>query len=148
VYYGKLRQSLGEAEAVLVLNLVIAALLEPYCSRVRIVPWGMDQTRFPWPAPARPRAYRIKDEARDRAREGEAPTEAEYAKVSGDAGSHGGSSSRRQPLDEGLASALGAGLMTPSTEGPQVSRAFDEPGAFGADGPAAPALGAGLMTVS
>ena len=34
----------------LVLNPVIAALLEPYCSRVRIVPWGMDAARFPWPA--------------------------------------------------------------------------------------------------
>ena len=47
----KLRQSLSEAEAVLVLNPVIAAMLEPYCSRVRIVPWGMDAARFPWPPP-------------------------------------------------------------------------------------------------
>lgn len=50
-YYALLRQSLSEAEAVLVLNPVIAALLEPYCSRVCIVPWGMDKTRFPWPVP-------------------------------------------------------------------------------------------------
>jgi hypothetical protein len=171
-YYGKLRQSLSEAEAVLVLNPVIAALLEPYCGRVRIVPWGMDQTRFPWPLPARPPAYRIKDEARDRAREGEAPTEPRYteaageagsqaptepgyatapgeagsqastepgyAKAPGEAGSHGGSPSRGQ---------LGAGLTTPPTEGPQVSRASGKPDAFGAVGPAAPALGAGLMTL-
>ena len=37
-YYARLRQSLSETEAVLVLNPVIAALVEPYCSRVRIVP--------------------------------------------------------------------------------------------------------------
>jgi glycosyltransferase involved in cell wall biosynthesis len=52
-YYGKLRQSLMDAEAVLVLNPVIAALVEPYCGRVRIVPWGMDKTRFPWPVAIR-----------------------------------------------------------------------------------------------
>jgi glycosyltransferase involved in cell wall biosynthesis len=55
-YYGKLRQSLSEAEAVLVLNPVIAAIVEPYCGHVRIVPWGMDATRFPWPVPERERA--------------------------------------------------------------------------------------------
>ena len=48
-YYQRLRRSLSEAEAVLALNPVIAALLEPYASRVRIVPWGMDAARFPWP---------------------------------------------------------------------------------------------------
>ena len=48
-YDQKLRRSLDEAEAVLVLNPVIAAMLEPYSSRVRIVPWGMDPARFPWP---------------------------------------------------------------------------------------------------
>ena len=48
-YDQKLRASLGEAEAVLVLNPVIAAMLEPYSSRVCIVPWGMDPARFPWP---------------------------------------------------------------------------------------------------
>jgi glycosyltransferase involved in cell wall biosynthesis len=48
-YYAVLRQSLAQAEAVLVLNPVIAALVEPYCSRVTIVPWGMDKMRFPWP---------------------------------------------------------------------------------------------------
>ena len=35
----------------LVLNPVIAAMLEPYSSRVCIVPWGMDPARFPWPPP-------------------------------------------------------------------------------------------------
>ncbi len=55
-YYAKLRRSLGEAEAVLVLNPVIAAMLEPYASRVRIVPWGMDAARFPWPPPDGPQA--------------------------------------------------------------------------------------------
>ena len=48
-YDQKLRASLGEAEAVLALNPVIAAMLEPYSSRVCIVPWGMDPERFPWP---------------------------------------------------------------------------------------------------
>ena len=35
----------------LALNPVIAAMLEPYSSRVCIVPWGMDPARFPWPPP-------------------------------------------------------------------------------------------------
>ncbi len=55
-YYAKLRRSLGEAEAVMVLNPVIEAMFEPYASRVRIVPWGMDSARFPWPPPDRPQA--------------------------------------------------------------------------------------------
>ncbi|HZW32276.1 MAG TPA: glycosyltransferase family 4 protein [Isosphaeraceae bacterium] len=46
-----LRWALQEAEAVLVLNPLIAALLEPYARRVRVVPWGMDPARFPWPPP-------------------------------------------------------------------------------------------------
>jgi glycosyltransferase involved in cell wall biosynthesis len=49
-YDQNLRASLAEAEAVLVLNPIIAAMLEPYSSRVCIVPWGMDPERFPWPA--------------------------------------------------------------------------------------------------
>jgi glycosyltransferase involved in cell wall biosynthesis len=40
---------LAEAHAVLVLNPIIAALLQPYSSRLCIVPWGMDPARFPWP---------------------------------------------------------------------------------------------------
>ena len=55
-YYAKLRRSLSEAEAVMVLNPVIEAMLQPYASRVRIVPWGMDAARFPWPPPDGPHA--------------------------------------------------------------------------------------------
>jgi glycosyltransferase involved in cell wall biosynthesis len=50
-YDQALRRSLSEAEGVLALNPVIAAMLEPYSSRVCIVPWGMDSKRFPWPPP-------------------------------------------------------------------------------------------------
>jgi glycosyltransferase involved in cell wall biosynthesis len=42
-----LRQSFLEAEAVLVLNPITAAMLEPYAKRVCIVPWGIDPARFP-----------------------------------------------------------------------------------------------------
>ena len=38
-----------EAEAVLVLNPLVAALVEPFARNVRVVPWGMDPSRFPWP---------------------------------------------------------------------------------------------------
>ena len=55
-YYARLGQSLNDAEAVLVLIPVIAAMLEPYSSRVRIVPWGMDTARFPWPVAEGPQA--------------------------------------------------------------------------------------------
>ena len=48
-YDQKLRRSLQAAEAVLALNPLTAALLEPFASRVRIVPWGIDPARFPWP---------------------------------------------------------------------------------------------------
>jgi glycosyltransferase involved in cell wall biosynthesis len=109
-YYKLLRQSLSEAEAVLVLNPVIAALVEPYCSRVRIVPWGMDAARFPWPAdgdallcagttppsPAFARGGKAAPSAPG-AREGEAPTEPRDAKADGEAGSHGGSPSQELP---------------------------------------------------
>jgi glycosyltransferase involved in cell wall biosynthesis len=44
-----LRQSFQDAEAVLVLNPMTAAMLEAYAKRVRIVPWGVDPERFPWP---------------------------------------------------------------------------------------------------
>jgi len=53
-YDQKLRRSLQEAEAVLVLNPQTATMLEPYASRVRIVPWGLDPARFPWPPPDEP----------------------------------------------------------------------------------------------
>jgi glycosyltransferase involved in cell wall biosynthesis len=49
-YDALLRQSFQEAEAVLVLNPITAALLEPFAKRVCIVPWGIDLARFPWPA--------------------------------------------------------------------------------------------------
>ena len=45
-----MRHMLHDAEAVLVLNPIIAALLEPFARRVCIVPWGIDPARFPWPA--------------------------------------------------------------------------------------------------
>jgi glycosyltransferase involved in cell wall biosynthesis len=53
-YEQVLRRALEEAEAVLALNPLIAALLEPYARRVRVVPWGMDPARFPWPPPEEP----------------------------------------------------------------------------------------------
>jgi hypothetical protein len=31
------------------LNPLIAALVEPFARNVRVVPWGMDPSRFPWP---------------------------------------------------------------------------------------------------
>jgi len=50
-----LRRTLEEAEAVLALNPLIATLLEPHARHVRVVPWGMDPARFPWPPPDEPR---------------------------------------------------------------------------------------------
>ena len=47
-YDWKLRQSLLEAEAVLALNPLTAAMLEPYARRACVVPWGIDAGRFPW----------------------------------------------------------------------------------------------------
>lgn len=44
-----LRRALREAEAVLVLNPLIKEMLSPYCKSVRVVTWGMDSQRFPWP---------------------------------------------------------------------------------------------------
>ena len=48
-YDRQLRRALEEAEAVLVLNPLVAALVEPFARNVRVVPWGMDPSRFPWP---------------------------------------------------------------------------------------------------
>jgi glycosyltransferase involved in cell wall biosynthesis len=56
-YDRTLRRSLQEAEAVLVLNPLTAAMLEPYSACVRIVPWGLDPARFPWPRPEPERAH-------------------------------------------------------------------------------------------
>jgi glycosyltransferase involved in cell wall biosynthesis len=44
-----LRRALEETEAVLVLNPLTEAMLSPYARSVRVVPWGMDPERFPWP---------------------------------------------------------------------------------------------------
>ncbi len=49
-----LRRSLSQAVAVMVLNPVIEAIMQPYAGRVCIVPWGMDAARFPWPPPDGP----------------------------------------------------------------------------------------------
>ena len=45
-----------EAEAVLVLNPITAALLEPFARRVCVVPWGIDPERF-----ARPNVIGLED---------------------------------------------------------------------------------------
>jgi glycosyltransferase involved in cell wall biosynthesis len=50
-YDHKLRRSLLEAEAVLALNPLTAAMLEPYSRRVCVVPCGIDAARFPWRSP-------------------------------------------------------------------------------------------------
>ena len=55
-YGERLRRSLQDAEAVLVLNPLIGAMLEPYARRVCVIPWGMDTSRFPWPPPEERRA--------------------------------------------------------------------------------------------
>jgi glycosyltransferase involved in cell wall biosynthesis len=54
-YGERLHRSLQNAEAVLVLNPLIGAMLEPYARRVRVIPWGMDTARFPWPPPVEPK---------------------------------------------------------------------------------------------
>jgi hypothetical protein len=48
-YDRQLRRALEEAEAALVLNPLIAALVEPFARNVRVAPWGMAPSRFPWP---------------------------------------------------------------------------------------------------
>jgi glycosyltransferase involved in cell wall biosynthesis len=53
-YHQLLCRTLEEAEAVLVLNPLIEAMLAPYARRVCVVPWGMDPARFPWPPPETP----------------------------------------------------------------------------------------------
>jgi hypothetical protein len=64
---GGLRDGL-QTGAVIVLNPLLGALIEPYCSRASIFPWAMGKTRFPWPA----RGLRRVSEATDGIREGEA----------------------------------------------------------------------------
>lgn len=53
-YDAALHRALREAASVLVLNRSAASLLEPYASDVRVVTWGMDSARFPWPPPDEP----------------------------------------------------------------------------------------------
>jgi len=48
-YDHKLRQAFAEAEGVLVVNPLIAAMVEPFSSKVHVVPSGFDRERFPWP---------------------------------------------------------------------------------------------------
>jgi glycosyltransferase involved in cell wall biosynthesis len=48
-YQECLSRALHEAEAVLVLNPLAQAMLAPYCRDARVVTWGMDPARFPWP---------------------------------------------------------------------------------------------------
>lgn len=48
-YPSKLRQAFVSAEAVLVVNPLIAAMVGPYAKAVRVVPSGFDANRFPWP---------------------------------------------------------------------------------------------------
>jgi glycosyltransferase involved in cell wall biosynthesis len=50
-YQQLLLRSLQEAEAVLVLNPLVEAMLGPCARRVCVIPWGMDPERFPWPPP-------------------------------------------------------------------------------------------------
>jgi len=50
-YVEKLRAACHEAEAVLVLNPLVAEMIGPYAKAVRVVTWGMDPERFPWPWP-------------------------------------------------------------------------------------------------
>ena len=56
-----LRRSFYDAEAVLVLNPITAALVEPYARRVCIVPWGIDAARFPWAVDERAEGQKIDD---------------------------------------------------------------------------------------
>jgi len=53
-YNRQLRRALDEAEAVLVLNPSTGEMIRPYAPRVRVVTWGMDPARFPWPLPDKP----------------------------------------------------------------------------------------------
>ncbi|MDB5336756.1 MAG: mshA 4 [Planctomycetaceae bacterium] len=46
-YVDKLRAAFADAEAVLAVNPLIAAMVSPYAKQVRIVPSGFDPTRFP-----------------------------------------------------------------------------------------------------
>ena len=53
-YHELLLRAYREAEAVLVVNPLMGAMVEPYARQVRVVTAGMDAARFPWPAPCEP----------------------------------------------------------------------------------------------
>lgn len=48
-YPRRLLQAFAEAECVLVVNPLIAAMVGPFAKRVAVVPSGFDAARFPWP---------------------------------------------------------------------------------------------------
>jgi glycosyltransferase involved in cell wall biosynthesis len=50
-YHEILMRTMREAAAVLVVNPLQAAMLEPHATDVRVVTAGMDSRRFPWPPP-------------------------------------------------------------------------------------------------
>ncbi len=50
-YDRALRWSFSTAEAVLVVNPLIEAMVSPFAKRTRVVPSGFDPDRFPWPWP-------------------------------------------------------------------------------------------------
>jgi glycosyltransferase involved in cell wall biosynthesis len=54
-YHQLLIRSLREAEAVLVVNPLMEAMISPYSQYVRVVTAGMDPARFPWPWPEEPK---------------------------------------------------------------------------------------------
>ncbi len=54
-YDQKLRQAFAEAEGILAVNPLIAAMVGPFSSAVHVVPSGFDSNRFPWPWPEAPR---------------------------------------------------------------------------------------------
>jgi FkbM family methyltransferase len=55
-YHERLLRALRDAEAILVVNPLHAAMVEPYAERVCVVTAGMDPARFPWPWPDDPAA--------------------------------------------------------------------------------------------
>jgi len=107
-YDRKLRRAMENAEAVLVLNPLIGALVEPYARSVRVVPWGMDPARFPWPPPEQGGAGRLGTS------EGEVGRPAPSARPTASAGEEGGVG--RPSTQEG-----GVGRPSPSADRPPPS---------------------------
>jgi glycosyltransferase involved in cell wall biosynthesis len=50
-YHERLLRAVAQAEAVLAVNPLTAAMIAPYARAVHVVTAGMDPTRFPWPWP-------------------------------------------------------------------------------------------------